>query len=73
MKKNVGYLDQVLRLGISVILIYIGYVDEHIVHDSLSRWILLGIGIVNLVVAVSRYCPLYVLVGITTCPNHIKK
>ncbi len=74
MQQNVGYLDQVLRLGISAILIYIGYFDESIVHDALSRWIILGIGIVNFVVAATRYCPLYVVVGINTCPHrHHKK
>jgi len=72
MKKNMGHLDQFLRFGISVVLIYAGFIDETIVHDALSRWIIGGIGIASLIVALLRFCPLYTLAGVSTCPHHKK-
>ncbi len=67
MKTNVGRLDQILRIGISLILIYIGFIDEEIIYDSLSSNIIGTIGILNMVVAVARSCPLYTVAGISTC------
>ena len=73
MIKNMGHLDQFLRFGISLVLIYSGFIDDSIVHDSLSRWIIGGIGVASLIVALLRFCPLYTLAGVSTCPNHNKK
>jgi len=64
--RNVGNLDQVLRLGISAILFYISLVDTEFVADPLSSGILAFIAVGNLVVATVRFCPLYTLVGINT-------
>lgn len=71
MKKNIGRLDQVLRMGISLILIYIGFIDEAFISDSLSSNIIGGGGVVFFVVALVRTCPLYAITGINTC--HTKK
>lgn len=73
MKKNMGRLDQILRIGISIVLIYSGFISDDIIHDELSRWIVGGIGVASLIVALFRFCPLYTLAGISTCPNHNKK
>jgi len=70
MKINVGRLDQILRIGISLTLIYIGFVDQEFIPDSLSSNIIGIIGILNLIVAIVRFCPLYVVTGINTCPSH---
>lgn len=69
MKINIGRLDQILRIGISLVLIYIGFVDETIIPDTLSANIIGTIGVINLAVAVIRFCPLYVVTGINTCQN----
>ena len=68
MKTNVGRLDQILRAGISLILVYIGFIDKTFINDPLSSNIIGIIGILNLIVAIVRYCPLYVVAGINTCP-----
>ncbi len=65
--RNVGRLDQVLRIGISLGLLYIGFIDRTLVGDSFSATILGVVGVLNLLVALSRICPLYSLVGIDTC------
>ncbi len=67
MKINVGRLDQFLRISVSLILIYIGFIDKNTIHDPLSANILGAIGILFLVVALVRFCPLYILTGINTC------
>jgi hypothetical protein len=67
MNTNVGRLDQFLRICISVALIYIGFIDENIIHDPLSSNIIGTVGVLFLIVALVRFCPLYTLTGINTC------
>ena len=67
MKRNIGRLDQILRIGISLVLIYIGFVDKELITDSLSSNIIGVIGVLSLIVALARFCPLYVITGISTC------
>lgn len=67
MKINIGRFDQFLRIGISAGLIYIGFIDKTLIEDELSSNIIGTIGIINLIVAVIRFCPLYVVAGINTC------
>ncbi len=69
MKRNVGRLDQVLRIGIGAGLIYVGLINQNLIKDVLSSYIIGGLGIVNLAVALLRHCPLYTLTGINTCPG----
>jgi Inner membrane protein YgaP-like, transmembrane domain len=64
--KNIGRFDQILRIGISLSLIYIGLIDEQIIPDPLSSYIIGGIGVLNLIIALVRFCPLYVATGINT-------
>ncbi len=68
MKQNVGRLDQVLRIGIGLGLIYVGFIDSQLIKDSLSSNIIGTLGTINLLVALLRHCPLYTYTGINTCP-----
>ena len=72
MTKNVGRLDQLLRVGISLGLIYVGFVNEEIIVDVLSSYVIGAIGVLNLIVALVGYCPLYVVAGINTCAKQRK-
>jgi len=67
MSKNIGRLDQILRIGISLGLIYIGLINEEFIQDPLSSYIIGTLGVLNLVIALVRYCPLYSLTKINTC------
>ena len=67
MKRNVGRLDQILRVGISLVLVYIGFIDKEFITDPLSSNIIGIIGVLSLIVALLRFCPLYVVTGISTC------
>ena len=67
MTKNIGRFDQILRIGLSLGLIYAGFIDEEFINDSFSSNIIGVIGVLSLIVALSRFCPLYVITGINTC------
>jgi len=69
MIKNIGRFDQVLRLGISMGLVYIGLIDEQFIKDPLSSYIIGTVGVVNVIIALVRFCPLYVITGISTCSH----
>ncbi len=66
MKKNVGRLDQLIRISISLVFIYIGFIDKEIIYDSLSSNIIGTIGVIFLIVAATRSCPVYAVAGINT-------
>lgn len=67
MKKNVGMLDRIIRMGISVALIVFLYVNDILFKDTITASIILAIAVINIFVAGSRVCPLYSLANISTC------
>ncbi len=67
MTKNMGRIDQVLRLGISLVLIYAGFIDQQLIDDNFTSMIVGIIGIINLLSSLSRFCPFYSIAGINTC------
>jgi len=68
MIKNIGRLDQVLRTGIAIGMVYLGFIDRSILNDAFSSNIIGTLGVFGLIVALLRNCPLYTLTGINTCP-----
>jgi len=67
LKKNIGVFDMILRLGLSLAAIYLGFIESDVITDRLSSMVIGILGLLNLVVALLRYCPLYALAGINTC------
>ena len=60
MKKNVGGMDQMLRIGAGVVLIALA------LFGVVGWW---GwIGVVPLVTGLVGWCPIYPLLGMNTCP-----
>jgi len=60
MKRNVGNVDRVLRIIVGLALITMVFVGP----QNPWGWI----GLIPLATAAMSWCPLYNLVGITTCP-----
>ncbi|MDG6777271.1 DUF2892 domain-containing protein [Thiomicrorhabdus sp. zzn3] len=59
---NVGQLDRIIRIIIGLVLIIAA------ATNTIGLW---GyIGIIPLVTGLLRWCPLYTLIGIQTCPLH---
>lgn len=66
MKKNMGSVDKVIRLLV-VVAFAILYVTNTI--TGTLGMVLLAIALLFLVTSLISYCPLYTLLGITTCPK----
>jgi len=60
MAKNIGKTDRVIRILIGVVMLLAGFIAH-------SWWG--AIGIVPLVTAFPGFCPLYILLGISTYVN----
>lgn len=61
MTYNLSYLDGIVRLIIMLTLVIVGWL--------LNTFILYPIGMVLLVSALGGYCPLYHMLGISTCKD----
>jgi hypothetical protein len=61
--KNVGGIDRILRIVVGLALIAGFFLNA----DGAYRWLYL-IGIVPLVTGLMQSCPLYSVLGLSTCP-----
>ena len=64
MKKNMGNIDRIIRLIVSIIFVVMFYIN--IVTGTLGIVLLVLAGVFTLTSMVS-FCPLYVPFGIKTC------
>jgi len=70
--KNVGSADRILRLGASLMMLYLAFIDNTIITDQVAS-ILLGIfGSIIFLTAIFSMCPLYNLIDLNTCNKHNK-
>lgn len=60
MKSNIGTTDRILRILVGIILIALA------VTGTVGWWGWLGV--IPLATGLFRFCPLYSLLGIRTCP-----
>ena len=67
MKTNVGSIDRTLR-----ILVGLGLLALVFVLEGSARWWGLA-GLVPLATGLFRFCPVYPLLGLNTCPLEQKK
>ena len=67
LKKNIGTLDMLLRIGISAVLLYAALGPGHVIQDDFAAGVVTVLASLNLVAAVLRFCPLYLVTGINTC------
>jgi len=66
MKKNMGSTDRILRILLAAI--FIGLYVSGTVTGSLGIILLVLAGVFTLTSLIS-FCPLYTIVGISTCPT----
>ena len=68
MTTNVGTIDRILRAALGVALIYLAFFSGLPALDGVVLKALAAlVGVVMLVVAATRVCPLYAIFGIKTC------
>ena len=63
---NVGLIDRVLRLGISVVLFYLALFYPSTSSDAVTSYTLIAVAAINAVVALIGICPIYLLIGVNT-------
>jgi hypothetical protein len=61
LKINIGSVDRVLRVILGLVLIALVFVGPQ------TPWGWLGV--IPLVTGLVRFCPLYTLLGVNTCPR----
>jgi hypothetical protein len=66
MKKNMGNLDRVIRLVIAAVLV--GLIFADLVEGTLAIILLVVAGVFTLTSFIS-FCPLYTLLGFSSCPT----
>jgi hypothetical protein len=66
MKANVGGIDKVVR-----IILGVGLLSLLFILEGAAKWWGL-VGLVPLGTALMGYCPLYAIVGLSTCPMQHK-
>lgn len=65
-KANVGKIDRVLRVLVGGLFIYLGFFAGDIIANQMLRYILGGLGIINVATALIGFCPIYTLANINT-------
>lgn len=65
-KRNLHNIDIAVRFLIGATLIYVCFVDSNYIGNDIARWLLGMYGVVNLISAGLRSCPIYTLAGIST-------
>ncbi len=70
MKANVGGIDRILRFVLGAVLAVIGLKPGLVglSGEGALHWVLLVVGLVMLGTAALKFCPLYPLIGLNTCP-----
>lgn len=61
--QNVGTIDRIIRIAVGLALLAGFFLNA----DASWRWLYL-IGVIPLVTGLVRSCPLYSILGISTCP-----
>ncbi|MEM6670859.1 MAG: DUF2892 domain-containing protein [Pseudomonadota bacterium] len=68
MSINVGTVDRALRAALGVVLLYLAFASGIPFFESgLFKYGAAAIGVIMLVVAAVRICPVYTILGIRTC------
>lgn len=65
MKKNMGSLDRIIRLSVAAIAIFLFYNGT---LTGMAGTIALVLAAVFTLTSLVSFCPLYALVGLSTCP-----
>ena len=65
-KRNLHTIDITVRILIGIALVYICFIDTNYISNDIVRWLLGIFGVVNLIAAALRSCPIYALAGIST-------
>lgn len=66
MKPNLNRIDQIARAIVGGLCIYLGFLEHSVITEPVLAIAVGVFGIVNLIAAASRFCPVYHLAGFST-------
>lgn len=64
--KNMHTIDRAVRVAISLLLLWIGFIDQGMISNQLISWAIGLFGVLNLVSASAAFCPIYFIAGFST-------
>ena len=68
MQANVGTIDRILRAALGAALLWLAFASGMPAFEAGAlKWIAAAAGVVMLVVAAVRICPIYSIIGVRTC------
>lgn len=68
MRINVGTVDRIFRAVLGLVLLYLAFLSGMPFFEvPLYKYVAAIVGFVMLVVAVTRVCPIYSMLGVKTC------
>ncbi|SEN18150.1 Protein of unknown function [Loktanella fryxellensis] len=68
MTRNVGGMDRVARFAVGLVLLALTWVwPVAALGSGAAFWIATVVGVAMIVTALVRFCPLYPLIGVSTC------
>ena len=68
MTVNVGTIDRIARALLGLVLLYLAFLSGlPLFEGGLMKIVAAAVGIVMLVVAATRVCPVYSIFGLKTC------
>lgn len=72
MKKNIGKIDQTIRIVLAILLITLQLLG---VTSGILGFLFWVIAITLIITSISKFCPLYSLLKLNSCPlnNNLKK
>ncbi len=66
MTRNVGSIDRMVRVILGLALIILPFLGA---GYGFWNWLSVIVGAVLLITGVARSCPLYSVIGVSTCPS----
>lgn len=64
---NVGTVDRIARAILGVVLLYLAFASGSL-DASVWKWIAAAAGVIMLGTSAMKFCPLYRVFGMRTCP-----
>lgn len=65
-KMNMCGLDRSVRVVLSLLLIYVGFINTQFISNEIINYLIGGFGVLNLVSAMAGFCPVYFMAHIST-------
>lgn len=68
-EKNVGGVDRLVRIAVGLALLYLGFFDATVLQPGMAKTLVGLFGFLPLLTGSLANCPLYSVIGVTTCPK----